>query len=206
MSFGSFFKRLGQKIVPIGRALYLGGKSVLRNVNKIGNKVMPITDIGVGLATPYLLSNPYGQAFLAGYASLKGGLALTNRLENAIETGESVAEQGKKIYKDVKEKGLEKGLESNYMNIIKTAKSGLDVGNSLKSIGQGGVDLYRTRQGSSSDGGRRSSSSNVPLNRNSGDIGSTEAQNRRFSREMGDTSKEELTPPKRQAPNIEFLG
>ena len=32
-----FFKRLGQKLVPIGKTLYLGGKSVLHNINKIGN-------------------------------------------------------------------------------------------------------------------------------------------------------------------------
>jgi hypothetical protein len=203
MGFGNFFKKLGQKLVPIGKTLYLGGKSVLHNVNRIGNKVMPITDIAIGMATPYLATNPYGQTALGVYAGLKGALALTNKLEQAIETGEQVAKEGKQIYQDVKQKGLEKGLESNYMNIIRTAKKGIDVGKDLKGIGQGGVELYRTRQGSSNDGGERIHESNAPLNRNAGDIGSSQAQNRRFSREMGDNTQAEQI---RQAPNIQFLG
>ena len=200
MSFGSFIKRLGQKLIPAGKKLYLGGKSVLHNINRIGNKVMPITDIAVGLATPYLAgAGPYGVGALGVYAGLKGALALTNQLEK----GKEVAKTGKQIYQDVKQQGLERGLESNYMNIVATAKKGMDVGNSLKEIGQGGVELYRNQQGSSASGGRRLNSSNAPLNRNSGDIGSSQAQNRQFSREMGDTTQEP-TQIIRQPPNIEY--
>lgn len=186
MSIGGFFKRLGQKIKPIGKSLYLGGKSVLHNINRIGNKIMPITDIGVGIATPYLLTNPYGQAFLAGYTGVKGGLELTNRLEKAIEAGETVAEESKKIYRDIKNKGFDKGIDDNLFNIISTANKGVGVASSFKDLGQDGVSLYRKQRESSS--------------------GNEEAvRNRNLMRQLGDNTieEEDTLINRRRPPNME---
>ena len=204
MSVGGFFKRLGQKIVPIGKTLYLGGKSVLHNINKIGNKVMPYTDIAVGLASPYLSTNPYGVGALAGYAGLKGGLALTNRLEKLIEDGESLVEPISRIGSDIKNSGLIRGVDNNYMEIVDTSKKALITGKALKKLGQDGVALYRKQQGSSGSGGERMNASNNPLYRNSGDIGSTQRQNNLFAIEMGDNTQQQRERVRRE-PTIELL-
>ena len=132
----SFLERIGQKLMPMGKKLYVGGKNVLGTVNRIGNKIMPYTDVAVGMASPYLATNPYGAMGLAGYAGLKGGLALTNKLENMIQAGEKIAKTADEIRKE----GVG-AIPKNLGNIIDVGKSGLALGKEFRQFGEDTGDL-----------------------------------------------------------------